>query len=100
MRLAGDAAIASALARHFDGARADLPPNREPISTLAAGAAVESKLDAFFDTLALLKSKGYSSEAATDLADATANGQRRPDRSTLRFAQVYGDPSRNPGPRS
>lgn len=95
MRLAGDAAIYDALARHFDGAPS-LPANKEPIST-AGG--VDSKLDAFFDALALLKSKGYAGDTAADLADATANGQRTPDRTTLRFASVYGDPSRHPGAR-
>lgn len=96
MRLAGDAAIYDALARHFDDAPG-LPPNREPISTAASRTEVDSKLDSFFNALALLKSKGYSSEAATDLADATANGLRRADTTTLRFASVYGDPSRHAG---
>lgn len=97
MRLAGDAAIYGALARHFESA-GGLGEQKEPIS-VARAQAVDSKLDSFFDTLALLKSKGYSQDAASDLADATANGQRSPDRFTLRFASVYGDPSRHAAAR-
>ena len=94
MRLAGDAAIFEAMARHFDGARG-IPANQQPISVARGGLDTERKLDSFFNTRALLMDKGYSADAALDLADATANGQRQSERPTRRFAAVYGDSPRH-----
>jgi hypothetical protein len=90
-RLAGDAAIYEALSRYFESAPAGPPPQQQPTSIARSGAvASEAALESFLQTHALLRSKGYSEDAASDLAQATATGQRPADTPTLRFAAVYG----------
>jgi hypothetical protein len=78
MRLAGSDEIFSALAGRFAANRAT---------------PADDVLDAFFQAYALLKSKGYSDNAAEQVASDIAQGREPAPHVTKRFADIYGDPS-------
>ncbi len=52
-------------------------------------------LDIFLETYELLKSKGYSSSAAGDVAERMTLHQEPMAKKTIRFARIYDDPSTN-----
>ena len=78
MRLAGSDEIFSALAGRF---------------AVNGTAPADDALDAFFQTYALLRSKGYSDNAAEQVATDIAQGREPAPHVTKRFADIYGDPS-------
>ena len=49
-------------------------------------------LDTFLETYELLKSKGYSSSAAQDVAERMTLRQEPMAKKTVRFARIYNDP--------
>ena len=52
-------------------------------------------LDIFLETYELLKSKGYSSSAAQDVAERMTLRQEPMAKKTVRFARIYNDPPIN-----
>jgi len=50
-------------------------------------------LDTFLETYELLKSKGYSSSAAGDVAERMTLHQEPMAKKTIRFARIYDDTS-------
>ena len=50
-------------------------------------------LDTFLETYELLKSKGYSSNAAGDVAERMTLHQEPMAKKTIRFARIYDDTS-------
>jgi hypothetical protein len=52
-------------------------------------------LDIFLETYELLKSKGYSSSAAGDVAERMTLHQEPMAKKTIRFARIYDDTSTN-----
>ena len=52
-------------------------------------------LDIFLETYELLKSKGYSSSAAGDVAERMTLHQDPMAKKTIRFARIYDDTSTN-----
>lgn len=96
MRLAGGAAIHEALAKYFDAnPHACGPAPSRPVAPELTTPGGGDHLDSFLETFALLRSKGYSEAAASDLAQAAALGESPMPAPTLRFAAVYGHPSRH-----
>jgi hypothetical protein len=92
MRLAGQPEIYDALAQHFISD--DVPP--QAAQHLAAevvthGSDAETSIDRFFHFYELLKSKGYSEQAAQHLAVEMMEGREPESRTGMRFARVYGD---------
>ena len=55
----------------------------------------DEDLDIFLETYELLKSKGYSSSAAGDVAERMTLHQEPMAKKTIRFARIYDDPSTN-----
>ena len=55
----------------------------------------DDDLDIFLETYELLKSKGYSSSAAGDVAERMTLHQEPMAKKTIRFARIYDDPSTN-----
>jgi hypothetical protein len=49
----------------------------------------------FFETYELLRSKGYSSSAAQDVAERMTLRQEPMAKKTVRFARIYNDPPIN-----
>jgi hypothetical protein len=85
MRLAGDPNLAPQLARLLgDGS--------------AEAAASSAKADSFWQLYALLQSKGYSPQAAQQVALEMVDGRQPMAQMTRRFAAIYGDPSTDPEP--
>jgi hypothetical protein len=94
MRLAGQPEIYEALAEHFISD--DVPP--QAAQHLAAevvthGSDAETSIDQFFHLYELLKSKGYSEQAAQHLAVEMMEGREPESKAGMRFARVYGDES-------
>tara|TARA_B100001250_G_scaffold106946_2_gene90171 strand:- start:914 stop:1192 length:279 start_codon:yes stop_codon:yes gene_type:complete len=81
MRLAGDGSIESAYDYSFD-----------EDDTRFAGSA---DIDTFLETYELLKSKGYSSMAAGDVAERMTLRQEPMAKKSIRFAMIYDDPPIN-----
>ena len=52
----------------------------------------DDDLDIFLETYELLKSKGYSSSAAGDVAERMTLHQEPMAKKTVRFARIYDDP--------
>lgn len=76
MRLAGKPEVVTVLAQYA--------PEEAPTSA-------EAGMDRFFHAHALLKSKGYSEQAAQLLAAEVAAGRAPEPKSTRRFAGMYGE---------
>ena len=55
----------------------------------------DEDLDIFLETYELLKSKGYSSSAAGDVAERMTLRQEPMAKKTVRFARIYNDPPIN-----
>ena len=55
----------------------------------------DDDLDIFLETYELLKSKGYSSSAAGDVAERMTLHQEPMAKKTIRFARIYDDTSTN-----
>ena len=55
----------------------------------------DDDLDIFLETYELLKSKGYSSSAAQDVAERKTLRQEPMAKKTVRFARIYNDPPIN-----
>ena len=55
----------------------------------------DEDLDTFLETYELLKSKGYSSSAAQDVAERMTLRQEPMAKKTVRFARIYNDPPIN-----
>ncbi len=92
MRLAGSPEMFDALARQFAGQ--GIP--RGAAEHLAAevfsdGAQVDTRVDTFFRLQDLLLSKGYSDTAAQHLAIEMMEGREPMEKTTRRFAGIYGD---------
>ena len=81
MRLAGNGSIDDA---------SEYPDNKD--NKRFAG---DEDLDTFLETYELLKSKGYSSDAAGDVAERMTLHQEPMAKKTIRFARIYDDPSIN-----
>ena len=79
MRLAGDGSIDSDEYYSLD----------EEDDTRFAG---RSDVDIFLETYELLKSKGYSSMAAGDVAERMTLRQEPMAKKSIRFAMIYDDP--------
>lgn len=56
---------------------------------------VDSRLNAFMELHALLRSKGYSPELAAQAATAMTQGREPMAQETKRFAQIYGSAPKN-----
>jgi len=55
----------------------------------------DDDLDIFLETYELLRSKGYSNNAATDVAERMTLRQEPMANKTVRFARIYDDSSIN-----
>ena len=53
----------------------------------------QDNADIFLETYELLRSKGYSSSAAEDVAERMTLRQEPMAKKTVRFARIYDDPS-------
>ena len=79
MRLAGNGSIDDASEYPSDGDEKRFAGNDD--------------LDIFLETYELLKSKGYSSNAAGDVAERMTLRQEPMAKKTVRFARIYDDTS-------
>ena len=79
MRLAGNGSIDDA--------------SEYPLDEDAKRFAGRDNAEIFFETYELLRSKGYSSSAAQDVAERMTLQQEPMAKKTVRFARIYDDPS-------
>jgi hypothetical protein len=94
MRLAGQPEIYDALAEHFISD--DVPPQAAQhlaAEVVAHGSDAETSIDRFFHFYELLKSKGYSEQAAQHLAVEMMEGREPESKAGMRFARAYSDES-------
>jgi len=81
MRLAGNGSIDDA--------------SEYPLDEDAKRFAGRDNAEIFFETYELLRSKGYSSSAAQDVAERMTLQQEPMAKKTVRFARIYDDPPIN-----
>ena len=91
MRLAGQPEIYNALAQHFVSDDVPAAAARHlAAEVMTHGEDIDTSIDRFFHFYEMLKSKGYSEEAAQHLAVEMLEGREPESQPGMRFARVYG----------